>query len=131
MHPPTLGRLGGLPVRIDDEFVCDACVEVFVAFRHLLKIDHPDIDDLGNGGVCPKVSPARAACCFRTCVWPVCRVWTLRAGKNEAATEHGLHGKSLPGLGMLMIDGPEDSHHVAANGSGKQQVRASEPARAA
>ena len=50
---------------------------------------------------------------------------------DRPITEHGLHGKSLPGLGMLMIDGPEDSHHVAANGSGKQQVRASEPARAA
>jgi hypothetical protein len=31
-----LGRLGELPVRIDDEFVCDTGVEVFVAFRRLL-----------------------------------------------------------------------------------------------
>src|ERR1700674_480513 len=50
----TLGRLAELPVRIDDEFVCDAGVEVFVAFRRLLKIDHLDIDDLGDGQSVPK-----------------------------------------------------------------------------
>src|SRR6266581_3062788 len=38
-----LGRLGKLPVRIDDEFVGDAGVEGLVAFRRLLKIDHLDI----------------------------------------------------------------------------------------
>src|SRR5438067_4532246 len=43
MHPPILGRIGKLPVRIDDEFVCDAGVEGFVAFRRLLKVDHLDI----------------------------------------------------------------------------------------
>ncbi len=40
--------LGELHVRIVDEFVSDAGVEVFVAFRHLLKTDHLDIDDLGD-----------------------------------------------------------------------------------
>src|SRR5882757_5117447 len=48
------GRAGQLPVRIDDEFVCDAGVEGFVAFRRLLKSDHLDIDDLGDGQSVPK-----------------------------------------------------------------------------
>src|ERR1700732_5508897 len=42
------GRLGKLPVRIDDEFAGDAGVEGFVAFRRLLKTDHLDIDDPGD-----------------------------------------------------------------------------------
>ena len=41
-------------MRIDDEFVRDAGVEVFVAFRRLLKIDHLDIDDLGDRQSVPK-----------------------------------------------------------------------------
>jgi hypothetical protein len=45
---------GELHVRIVDEFVCDAGVEVFVAFRHLLKADHLDIDDLGDRQSVPK-----------------------------------------------------------------------------
>src|ERR1700736_4998724 len=49
-----LGSLGKLPVRIDDEFACDAGIEVFVAFRRLLKVDHLDIDDLGDRQPVPK-----------------------------------------------------------------------------
>jgi hypothetical protein len=41
-------------VRIDDELARDAGVEVFVTFRRLLKIDHLDIDDLGDGQSVPK-----------------------------------------------------------------------------
>jgi hypothetical protein len=41
-------------VRIDDQFVCDTGVEVFVASRRLLKIDYLDIDDLGDRQSVPK-----------------------------------------------------------------------------
>jgi len=41
-------------VRIDNEFVGDAGVEVLVAVRRLLKTDHLDIDDLGDGQSVPK-----------------------------------------------------------------------------
>src|SRR5882757_2875755 len=51
---PISGRLGELPVRIDDEFVCDAGVEIFVAFRRLLEIDDLDIYDLGDGQSVPE-----------------------------------------------------------------------------
>src|SRR4029077_9950746 len=43
-----LSRPRQLPVRIDNELICDTGVEVFVAFRRLLKIDHLDIYDLGD-----------------------------------------------------------------------------------
>ena len=43
-----------MPVRIDDEFVCDAGVKAFIAFWRLLKIDHLDVDDLGDGQSVPK-----------------------------------------------------------------------------
>src|SRR5882757_10201510 len=48
------GRLRESPVRIDDEFACDAGVEGFVAIRRLLKTDHLDVDDLGDGQSVPK-----------------------------------------------------------------------------
>src|SRR6201995_1609679 len=49
-----LSRPRQLPVRIDDELVRDAGVEVFVTFRRLLKIDHLDIYDLGDGQSVPE-----------------------------------------------------------------------------
>src|SRR6266850_1893577 len=51
---PFLGGLGELPVRIDDELVRDAGVEVFVAVRGLLKTNHLDVDDLSDGQSVPK-----------------------------------------------------------------------------
>src|SRR6266566_7854331 len=50
----SLRRFGELPVRIDDELVRDAGVEVLVTFRRLLKTDHLDIDDLGDGQSVPE-----------------------------------------------------------------------------
>ena len=41
-------------MRIDDELVRDAGVEVFVTFWRLLKIDHLDIYDVGDGQSVPK-----------------------------------------------------------------------------
>src|SRR6267142_2385437 len=49
-----LSSLGELPVRIDDELVRDAGVEVLVAVRRLFKTDHLDIDDLGDRQSVPK-----------------------------------------------------------------------------
>src|SRR5882757_9050507 len=49
-----LSRPRQLPVRIDDELVRDAGVEVFVTFRRLLKIDHLDIYDPGDGQFVPE-----------------------------------------------------------------------------
>src|SRR5260370_6112810 len=49
-----LGRLGQLPMRIDDEFGCGAGVEVIVAFRRLLEIDYLYIDDLGDRQLFPE-----------------------------------------------------------------------------
>src|SRR5258707_11192758 len=49
-----LSRPRQLPVRINDELVRDAGVEVFVTFLRLLKIDHLDIYDLGDGQPVPK-----------------------------------------------------------------------------
>src|SRR3984957_16788384 len=51
---PTSGRLGELPVRIDDELARHPGVEVLVAFRRLLETDLLDIDDLGDGQFVPE-----------------------------------------------------------------------------
>src|SRR5260370_27386204 len=48
------GRLGELPMRINDELARDAGVEVFVTFRRPLETDHLDIDDLGDGQSVPE-----------------------------------------------------------------------------
>ncbi|MFZ2135705.1 MAG: hypothetical protein WAV78_02010, partial [Xanthobacteraceae bacterium] len=40
MHPLISGRLREAPVWVNDEFVCDARVEGFIALRRLLEIDN-------------------------------------------------------------------------------------------
>src|SRR5260370_39826005 len=61
------GRLGELPVRIDYEFACDASVEVFVAFRCLLEVDHLYIDDLGDGQSVPNYRLHKLPVGFQHC----------------------------------------------------------------
>ena len=55
-------------MRIDDELVRDAGVEVLVALRRLLKTDHLDIDDLGDGQSVPKDRLHKLAVVFQH--WP-------------------------------------------------------------
>ena len=71
-------------MRIDDEFVCDARVEGFVTVRRLLKLDHLDIDDLGDGQSIPKYRLHELAVVFQH--WRLAGVEAvgLRPTKAEA-----------------------------------------------
>ena len=59
------------PVRIENEFLGHARIEVFVTLRRVLKLDHGCVHDLAIGKRSYRIACINAGLCFSTGVWPV------------------------------------------------------------
>ena len=88
-------------MRIDDEFVCDAGVEVFVAFRRLLKTDHLDIDDLGDRQSIPQYRLHQLVVVFQHRRLAGVEGVGLRPAEPEAQAEIAVLGCLLLGAGIV------------------------------
>src|SRR5216684_4908039 len=97
----ALGRRAELSVRIDDEFVRDAGVEVFVAFRRLLKVDHLDIDDLGDRQSVPKYRLHELPVVFQDRCLAGMEAVGLCPAETEAQAEVAMFGCLLLRAGII------------------------------
>src|SRR5882757_9542263 len=117
------GRLRESPVRIDDEFACDAGVEGFVAFRRLLKTNHLDIDDLGDRQPVPKYRLHELPIVFQ--YWRLAGVERMGfcPAETEAQAEVALFGCLLLRAGIVGYIETGNSDRAGCPGDFHQAVQ--------